>query len=85
MTCGLNLILPGSCSQPARGVYPCGGKSDNDPLCELHASLASERAAAVVSEIAVRRAEARLRGGGDYVPPRRSEKPGMYPAMQKGD
>ena len=81
MKCGINLILPGSCSQPARGVYPCGGKFDDDPLCELHAALAKARDGG--DDAGERQAAARLRGGGDFVPERRREEPGMYPAMQR--
>jgi hypothetical protein len=83
MICGLNKMIPGSCKQPARGVYPCGGRTDDDPLCELHAALAKARD--VGDEVGERRAAARLRGGGDYVPERRPESSGMYPAMQKGE
>ena len=82
MKCGINTMIPGSCSQPARGVYPCGGKFDDDPLCDLHAALAKARDGG--DDAGEYQASARLRGGGDFVPERRPEEPGMYQAMQRG-
>ena len=80
MKCALNIMIPGSCSQPARGVFACGRKTDNDPLCELHAALAKARD--VGDEEGEYQAAARLRGGGDLVPVRRPEVSGMWPTMQ---
>lgn len=65
--CGLNVLDPGACNQPARGEI--------DPLCEEHAALAANRAC---NDRGLALAcEKRLRALGCVVPPEQAQRPGL--------